>query len=40
MSSSLPANFLEQYEALVASGAIEPDAAQREVAEALGDLEQ
>ena len=37
MSSS---NFLDQYEALVASGAIEPDAAQREVAEALGDLEQ
>jgi cell division protein ZapE len=38
MSSS--ANFLDQYEALVTSGAIEPDAAQREVAEALGDLEQ
>jgi cell division protein ZapE len=40
MSSSPPAAFLGQYEALVSSGAIEPDAAQREVAEALGDLEQ
>jgi cell division protein ZapE len=31
--------FLKTYEALVASGAIEPDAAQREVAEAFGDLD-
>jgi cell division protein ZapE len=40
MSSSPPATFLDQYEALVSSGAIEPDAAQREVAEAFDDLEQ
>ena len=40
MLSSPPATFLAQYEALVSSGAIEPDAAQREVAEAFGDLEQ
>jgi cell division protein ZapE len=40
MLSSSPATFLDQYEALVESGAIERDAAQREVAEALGDLEQ
>jgi cell division protein ZapE len=40
MLSSAPAAFLDQYEALVSSGAIEPDAAQREVAEAFGDLEQ
>ncbi|MGB6435411.1 MAG: cell division protein ZapE [Bradyrhizobium sp.] len=33
-------SFLAHYEALVSSGAIEPDAAQREVAEAFGDLEQ
>jgi cell division protein ZapE len=32
--------FLDQYEALVSSGAIEPDAAQREAAEAFGELEQ
>src|ERR1700723_618883 len=38
--SSRPAVLLGHYEALVASGAIEPDAAQREVAEAFGDLEQ
>jgi cell division protein ZapE len=40
MLSSAPATFFDQYEALVSSGAIEPDAAQREVAEAFGDLEQ
>jgi cell division protein ZapE len=40
LSSAPPASFLSHYEALVASGAIEPDAAQREVAEAFGDLEQ
>jgi cell division protein ZapE len=40
LSSTPPASFLGHYEALVASGAIEPDAAQREVAEAFGDLEQ
>ena len=33
-------SFLQQYESLVASGAIEPDAAQRELADAFGDLEQ
>jgi cell division protein ZapE len=32
--------FLKQYETLVSSGAIEPDAAQRELAVAFGDLEQ
>ena len=40
MLSPPPASFLKHYEALVASGAIEPDAAQREVAQAFGDLEQ
>jgi cell division protein ZapE len=40
LSSTPSASFLSHYEALVASGAIEPDAAQREVAEAFGDLEQ
>ena len=41
MLSPPPASsFLGHYEALVSSGAIEPDAAQREVAEAFGDLEQ
>jgi cell division protein ZapE len=40
LSSTPPASFLGHYKALVASGAIEPDAAQREVAEAFGDLEQ
>jgi cell division protein ZapE len=34
------ATFLDQYEALIASGAIEADAAQRQVAEAFGELEQ
>ena len=38
MSSS--ATFLGQYEALIASGAIEADAAQRQVAGAFGELEQ
>ena len=41
MLSPPPASsFLPHYEALVSSGAIEPDAAQREVAEAIDDLEQ
>jgi cell division protein ZapE len=40
MPSSPPTSFLAHYEALVSSGAIEPDAAQREIAEAFGDLEQ
>ena len=40
MLSPPPASFLRHYEALVASGAIEPDAAQREVAEVFDDLEQ
>jgi cell division protein ZapE len=41
MLSAPPASsFLAHYEALVASGAIEADAAQREVAEAFDDLEQ
>jgi cell division protein ZapE len=41
MLSAPPASsFLAHYEALVASSAIEPDAAQREVAEAFDDLEQ
>jgi cell division protein ZapE len=34
------ATFLGQYEALIASGAIEADAAQRQVAAAFGELEQ
>jgi len=34
------ASFLARYEALISAGAIEPDAAQREVAEAFADLEQ
>ena len=38
--SSSPNSFLDQYEALVTSGAIEADAAQREVAEAFDDLDQ
>src|SRR5260221_10731048 len=38
---SLPsASFRAQYQALVFSGAIEPDAAQAEAAEALSNLEQ
>ena len=40
MLSPPSASFLKHYEELVASGAIEPDAAQREVAEAFGELEQ
>jgi cell division protein ZapE len=40
MSSYPPTSFLAHYEALVSSGAIEPDAAQREIAGAFGDLEQ
>jgi cell division protein ZapE len=35
-----PASFRAQYQALVSSGAIEPDAAQEEVAEAFADLDQ
>src|SRR5579863_5091496 len=40
MLSPPPASFLKHYEELIASGAIEPDAAQREAAEAFDDLEQ
>jgi cell division protein ZapE len=40
LSSSPTSSFLSHYEALVASGAIESDAAQREVAGAFGELEQ
>ena len=40
MLSPPAASFLKAYESLVASSAIEPDAAQREAAEAFGDLEQ
>ena len=40
MLSPPSTSFLAHYEALVSSGAIEADAAQREVAEAFGDLEQ
>jgi cell division protein ZapE len=40
MLSPPPASFRGHYRALVASGAIEPDAAQAEVAEAFADLEQ
>jgi cell division protein ZapE len=40
LSSPPVSTFFGQYEALVSSGAIEPDAAQREVAEAFGDLEE
>jgi cell division protein ZapE len=40
MLSPPSTSFLAHYEALVASGAIEPDAAQREAAVAFGDLEQ
>src|ERR1700690_665851 len=35
-----PASFRAQYQVLIASGAIEPDAAQAEVAEAFADLER
>jgi cell division protein ZapE len=38
--SSPPASFRAHYQALVSSGAIEPDAAQKEVAEAFAGLEQ
>lgn len=40
MLSPPPASFRAHYQALVFSGAIEPDAAQEEVAEAFADLEQ
>src|SRR6204780_1361403 len=40
MPSSPPTSFLAHYEALVSSGAIEPDAAQRDVAEAFAALEE
>jgi cell division protein ZapE len=40
MFSSPPATFRAQYDALVASGAIEADPAQREAAKALSALEQ
>jgi cell division protein ZapE len=40
MLSPPPASFLKTYQKLVASGAIEPDAAQREIAEAFADLDQ
>ncbi len=40
MLSPPPASFRAHYQALVASGAIEPDAAQEEVAEAFADLDQ
>ncbi len=40
MLSPPPASFRAHYQALVASGAIEPDAAQAEAAEAFADLER
>ncbi len=40
MLSPASASFRAHYQALVSSGAIEPDAAQEEAAEALADLEQ
>jgi cell division protein ZapE len=40
MLSPPPASFRAHYQALVSSGAIEPDAAQKEVAEAFAGLEQ
>jgi cell division protein ZapE len=40
MLSPPSTSFLGHYEALVSSGSIEPDAAQREVAGAFGELEQ
>jgi cell division protein ZapE len=40
MLSTPPASFHAHYQALVASGAIEPDAAQAEAAEAFADLER
>jgi cell division protein ZapE len=40
MLSTPPASFRSHYQALVSSGAIEPDAAQAEAAEAFASLEQ
>src|SRR5258706_9306409 len=40
MLSPPPASFLAHYQSLVSSGAIEPDAAQAEAAEAFAGLEQ
>jgi cell division protein ZapE len=40
MLSTPPASFRTHYQSLVSSGAIEPDAAQAEAAEAFADLEQ
>src|ERR1019366_6678872 len=40
MLSIPPASFRTHYQSLVSSGAIEPDAAQAEAAEAFADLEQ
>jgi cell division protein ZapE len=40
MLSTPPSSFRVHYQALVSSGAIEPDAAQAEAAEAFADLEQ
>src|ERR1019366_7341760 len=40
MLSPPSASFRAHYQAFVSSGAIEPDAAQAEAAEALADLEQ
>jgi cell division protein ZapE len=40
MLSTSPSSFRAHYQALVSSGAIEPDAAQAEAAEAFADLEQ
>ena len=40
MLSTPPSSFRAHYQALVSSGAIEPDAAQAEAAEAFADLEQ
>jgi cell division protein ZapE len=39
MLSPVSASFLARYEALISAGAIEPDAAQRQVADAFADLE-
>jgi len=40
MLSTSPSSFRAHYQALVSAGAIEPDAAQAEAAEAFADLEQ
>jgi cell division protein ZapE len=40
MLSTSPSSFRAHYQALVSSGALEPDAAQAEAAEAFADLEQ